>query len=450
MSLRSPIHRPSPAVRHIRRTARLALVAVAPLLGRAAEPVTAGVVNRLAAELRTNHPALRARAASARAAEANAAGIRLWRDPELDLGGGIYAFPEMTREQGDLIYGLRQPLPLLGKEKAQRRVASAESEAARTRLETRFVELRRDLARALFEVALARRFVELDQSDLAWLESQRANTRARLAAAGESAGQWLRLENELSRRQNELTNNQALLRHAEVALDRATGRPAGSAWPEYTLPPAAGPVPFSEAVVRIAEGAEPAVQLARQEARVAAVLAEATRKSTRPDLALGAQGYQYSGDGSFPQGMFSLSVSLPWFNRKAYQRDIERDDARRRAAEEDHLDARAAVRQEVHRLTTRIASASREARLLSDQILPRTRTVLSTLEAMWTSGRGELREILETRRQLVEAERELARAAALYWDAVSELLLCCGLDDLETLQALAEPAPPQSSAPPTR
>lgn len=411
------------------------------------EPVTAEVVNRLATEMRTNHPSLRARAAGVQASEANAAGVRIWRDPELEFGGGVYAVPEMTREQGDLIYGLRQPLPLLGKEKAVRRVATAESEAARTRFETRFVELRRDLARSLFEVALARRLVELDQTDLAWLESQRANTQARMAAAGESAGQWLRLENELSRRQNELTNHRALLRNAEVALARAAGRPTGSTWPEYTLPPAGGPVPFSEAVVRIAEGAEPAVQMARQEARVATVLAEATRKSTRPDLALGAQGYQYTGDGSFPQGMFSLSVSLPWFNRKAYRRDIERDEARRRAAEEEHLDARAAVRPEVHRLTTRIAASSREARLLADQILPRTRTVLATLEALWTSGRGELREILETRRQLVEAERELARATALYWDSVSELLLCCGLDDLETLQSLAEAAPSKPSAP---
>ena len=58
------------------------------------------------------------------------------------------------------------------------------------------------------------------------------------------------------------------------------------------------------------------------------------------------------------------------------------------------------------------------------------------MEGLWTSGRAELRYRRAVRRQRVEAEKAEVRATAEYWMAVSELLLCCGLEDLETVREL--------------
>ena len=47
-----------------------------------------------------------------------------------------------------------------------------------------------------------------------------------------------------------------------------------------------------------------------------------------------------------------------------------------------------------------------------------------------------LRDVLEARRMLVEARLMFARAVAEQYEMLSELVLCCGLGDLEALQML--------------
>ena len=49
--------------------------------------VTPEYVNQLAEQMRTNHPAIKAAWARTNAAAANAASIRTWEDPMVDLGG---------------------------------------------------------------------------------------------------------------------------------------------------------------------------------------------------------------------------------------------------------------------------------------------------------------------------------------------------------------------------
>src|SRR6188508_2576982 len=83
----------------------------------AQEPATHAVVltprliNELAEEARTNNAALWASRARVVAAEENAKSIPLWRDPEV-MVGGMAADQEMRAEDGDLIYGVEQMLPV--------------------------------------------------------------------------------------------------------------------------------------------------------------------------------------------------------------------------------------------------------------------------------------------------------------------------------------------------
>jgi outer membrane protein TolC len=189
-------------------------------------------------------------------------------------------------------------------------------------------------------------------------------------------------------------------------------------------------------LVRFAERAEPEVLRREREIGVASAAVQVTRRSQRPDFAVGVQSYHETATGTAAQGMLTVTMSVPWFNRANYRRDLERERARLASAEAQVEDARVLVRREVHRLVTQIDAGRREALLMRDVVLPRTRRLQESLEGLWTSGRAELRDLLEVRRQRIEAEMAEVRATAEYWMAVSELLLCCGLEDLETVREL--------------
>ena len=94
-----------------------------------------------------------------------------------------------------------------------------------------------------------------------------------------------------------------------------------------------------------------------------------------------------------------------------------------------------------------IAAARREALLYRDEILPRTRAAMETIRASWESNRASVRELLETRRMLLDARLMYARAVAEQYEMMSDLVLCCGLGDLAALQMLVETPEPTNTTP---
>ncbi len=418
----------------------LAVVGCAWSLGAALvaapEVVDAPLVSRLAAEMRTQHPALRALSAKVDAARLAADGTRRWADPTATAGGAAYRQPGMARDNGDLYYGVQQSLPILGKEKAARAVAGSEAMAASIRLETRYVELRRDLALALIAAAHERDALVFAREDLLWLEARDATARARLSSGRESLAQLLRLENERARLRVDLANDEARLADAEASVRRSLGRTNEASPGEFTLPPVGSEIPADEKLVQRAEAADPMVRTVHAQGRIADARLVATHRSARPDIAFGVQAYQYTGDGGIAQGMFGITVNLPWFNRANYRRDLRRDEARVLANRLEEADATSEARRSVHRIVADLAAARRIAVLYRDDILPRTKTTLAALEAAWTPGGSDLRDLLETRRQRVEANRLAVRATADYWNAIHELLLVCGTEDPGILTSL--------------
>src|SRR4051794_41070446 len=79
--------------------------------------ITPAFLTELSEELRTNKPAVHAVRWRANAAAANARTVRTWEDPMAKIGG-MGARTEMRADDGDLIYGVEQKLPLFGKPKA--------------------------------------------------------------------------------------------------------------------------------------------------------------------------------------------------------------------------------------------------------------------------------------------------------------------------------------------
>jgi hypothetical protein len=73
--------------------------------------------------------------------------------------------------------------------------------------------------------------------------------------------------------------------------------------------------------------------------------------------------------------------------------------------------------------------------LYRDQVIPRSELALASAKAMFESG-GALRDVLDARRMWLEGKLMYSRAVAEQYEMLSELVLCCGLGDLEALQMI--------------
>jgi outer membrane protein, heavy metal efflux system len=423
----------------------LSLVTAAKMLGSEPGPVvhfptngeiiTPAFISLLADELRTNNPALLAAGARTNAAAANVSSVRTWEDPTARLGG-MAAREEMRADEGDLIYGVEQKLPLFGKPQLARNVARAELATEQASAEYQFQIRRSELARALFRSALADRVIELDGQDRTWLETIVFATEAKYRTGEATLAELLEVQNELAKRANQLQTDINLRDNERFALNRLLNRHLSGPWPVLQLPPVAPAVVYSPRLVELGLNYEPKASMMRQQVKQTEATVQLTRRQRLPDINVGLEARNYTGDGSFRQGMLVFSVNLPWANADKYRNDVRRDEARLRASELDLADWELSVRQEIHHLTVSIDTARREALLYRDDIIPRSEQAIASARAAWETGRRTLREVLETRRMLLNARLMFARAVADQYEMMAELVLCCGLGDFESLQMI--------------
>jgi outer membrane protein TolC len=265
-----------------------------------------------------------------------------------------------------------------------------------------------------------------------------ATTEERYRAGTATQVELLRVQNERSKRADQLRTESSRRDHQRVSVNRLLNRDLGSPLPRLDLPLPAEPVAYNQKLLDYAANFEPKLRVMRREVQQAEASVAATRKSRLPDVSAGIEGRQYSGDGGFREGMFTVSLSLPWLNRGKYRSDVARDEARLQAAGFDAADYQLALREEVHALTVNIDAARREALLYRDEILPRSQQALESAHANWLANRGMSFDVMEARRMSLEAQLMYARAISEQYQMLSELVLCCGLGDLEALESISK------------
>jgi outer membrane protein TolC len=397
--------------------------------------VTPAFINALADEARTNNPALKSAEARVNAARADEQTVRTWEDPTVRIGK-MGAERSIRAEDGDLIYGVEQKLPLFGKPRASRRVTEVGTKVEQANADFQFQQLRKEIAQNVFKTALANRTLEITQQDLAWLDTMLAVAEQRYELGQATQFDVLRMQNERSKRVEQLKTDSQMLEHERVNLNRLLNRNLQAPWPMLELPPVAPPVFYNEQLVKLAVKYEPKLKMMRRQIEQASASAEKTQRERYPDFAVGTEIRNYTGNGEFRQGMVTLSFNVPWGNRKKYDAAIKRDEAKKEAIEFDVADYELAIRNEIHSLTQKIDAARREAVLYRDQILPRSQTAIDSARAGWESNVGMFRDVLDARRMLLDAQLMSARAISEQYQMMSELVLCCGLGDLEALQMI--------------
>jgi outer membrane protein TolC len=183
---------------------------------------------------------------------------------------------------------------------------------------------------------------------------------------------------------------------------------------------------------------EPRLIKLRKELEGAEAMASQARKEKRPDLGVGLEGRQYSRTGEGRSAAVVVKMTVPWLNRGKYDAAIQREEAKRQAVEHEIEDMTHETAAELHHLASMIDNARREALLYQEQVIPRTELALRSAEEAWRAGREGFRDVIETRRMLVEARQMRVRAIAGQQSALYELVLCCGIADLEMMENLLE------------
>ena len=404
--------------------------------------ITTDYIDRLVAEARTNNPSLKAADSRIRSAVLNAQAVRTWEDPMAMFGGSVYSPRGFSAsEDGDLAYGVEQKLPFWGRPTLTRRVAGAETSMREAEVNYRAQQLRTEITKALLLTALAERVVDIGEQDLAWVEATARATDNKYRAGQAAVGDTLQIQNELAKRDDTLRTDRHRLAHERLTLNRLLARDVSSAWPSLQLPAVAPAIPLSRKLLALALLNEPKLKVLDQEIKQAQASADLTRKMRLPDVSLGVEGRQYSGDGAFRSGMFTLRFSLPWANSGNYRKDYERDKEKQKSVEQEREDQVLMVREELHHLAVGIEAMRREALLYSDEITTRAVQALSSRLSEWAPGRGSFRDVLDARRMLLESQLMSARATAEQHQMLAEMLLWTGLEKLEALTPLAgEPA----------
>lgn len=404
--------------------------------------ITTDYINRLVAEARTNNPSLRAADSRVRAAALNAGAVRTWEDPMAMFGGSVYSEKGFKAdEDGNLAYGVEQKLPLWGRPKLMRSMAEAETAMREAEVGYRAQQLRHEITKGLLLTAFAERVVEIGELDLGWVEATAKATDNKYRTGQAVVADTLQIQNEVAKRNDTLRTDRRRLAHERFTLNRLLNREATSTWPSLKLPTVAPAIPLSSKLLALALQNEPKLKVLEKEIRHAEASAELTRKMRLPDVGLGIEGRQYSGDGEFRSGMFTLRFSLPWANRDKYRKDYARDKERQKSAEQEREDQVLMAREELHHLAVGIEAMRREALLHSDEITVRAGQALTSRLAEWEAGRGMFRDVLDARRMLLESQLMSARATAEQHQMLAEMLLWTGLENLEALTPLAhEPA----------
>jgi cobalt-zinc-cadmium efflux system outer membrane protein len=401
-------------MRIVPRVSVLALVAAAAVAHAAGGARALSLEQALAAARKT--PAAQAAAGEARAAEERVPSASAWPGTTLSLG--------TTRKTARLIAGISLPLPIFGD------LAPARAQA----------EAERDRARA--DASLAGLTLEHDVT-VAWIELARLEARAELADDGAARAAELktvadkRLEHgDASKAEAELAGAAAARARADAAaahgqVSAASAELAGLIGADPDLPlHADGGLPARPgalpglAALRARAASHPDVTAADADVAAGAAGVSQAERARWPHLSLDAEADV--SDPTLPgtDVRVGLSLEIPLFGRTTpalRAARTARDAARRRREA-----ALARVDAAIVAAYRRYQAALGRLDTLETEVAPAQREAARYARLAYQEGQGDLTQVLQAERSLLEVEAELVDARADAAIATADLRLAAG------------------------
>lgn len=376
-------------------------------------------------EARRNNPDLLATREQARAAALSVGPAGALDDPMLMVQ--LWNAP-IDLSTVPLMVQLSQPLPLGGKRRAREALAAGEADMARANAAIRAAEIEAAVARAYFDLYLADRTLRAEAEIEATLRSLITAAASRIAAGRGEQSEALRAQAELLKIESDREAVTARRRAASARLVALLNRPPASEMGSPTEPGLASALPPEAELQRRALQARPeraGAGAAIAQASANERLAEAERT---PDIRvfLGEM-HQFRGVGVSDFVTAGFEGNLPvWGGGKTRPR-IAAAAARVSAAQAEAAGLANRIAAEVADAYAEVTAEQRQVEL-HHQLIPVARQALASASASYGAGKGTFFMVLDSERDLLMHELDLANHLVMYEQRLAELERAVGGD----------------------
>jgi outer membrane protein TolC len=377
----------------------------------AGEPAALGArVDELRELGRRLNPSVAARALEAEAALARADAAGRFPDPmfttefeDIQATGSTYA-PERL---GRVKYTVAQTIPLWGKRGLERRMASAEADAAEAQRRSAEVALDERIKVVFANYYAAHTMIGVTEELLHTVAAIAEAAQARYAQGRGNQQDAISAEAEKGRLEHDLALREAERRGAAGRLNALVNRPANAplAPPEALRPvPAAEAMPLEELLER-ARRSNPQIGAEGAEITAAERGAELVRRNWYPDVTLGLSVYDEDGAdrrqfGGY-EAMISLAIPLQWGLREAREREAKAKLAASRARREStFLD----LRGEIEESWWALDGLRHGVDILRRVNIPQAGVMLRSTLTAYEFGRADLPSVLLTEQAVRRTE----------------------------------------------
>mgnify|MGYP001221117436 CR=1 FL=1 len=348
-------------------------------------------------------------------------------DPQLTYGGFLEEVETRVGPQRHR-FGVSQRVPWPGKLYLAGEMAFEESEAARARSEAARLSLVFQVTGAYAEYYYLARDVAITEETLTLLRNWEAVAQVRFRAGAQAAHRdVVKAQVEIGRLEDRLASLRDMRRprverlRALLDLPRDFDLPWPSTIPERALG-LSETAAFQTLLERSPVLAEHRQRVAARERGV-----DLAWQSYLPDFVFGldytevgparAANVRGSGDDSI-MGMFGLSLPI-WFGRN--EATVSEARARLRAAELERADTENALQAALTRALFDYRDAERKVRLYRDSLVPKAEESLQATVTAWEAGNGDLLNVLDAERLLLEFHLQRERALANRITALTEI-----------------------------
>jgi outer membrane protein TolC len=385
----------------------------------AVEPLRLGDIY---AAVRQHNPRAAAARSLADAARARIPGSRTPPDPQLQLGFMNYDIPGLRPMDplGMTQLQLMQMVPTAGKLGLSGRITTARAAAEQERATDVEWELRSQSAMAYYEVFEAEQAVAIATETRRLLEDIAAVARTMYQVGEGRQADVLRAQVGIARMTEEVTRMEAMRVAAAARLNALLDRPVDTPVPAMSLPRFPDAVSPVDSLAALAALDRPMIRAGEEEVRAAEAMTTLARRELIPDLVVGVQYGQRSGEmGTERMGSLMLGASVPIFAGRRQLRMREEAAAMRAMAQADLAFMRADTRGRVGEAHATLTRARNLARLYLTTVLPQAEATVASALAAYRVGSVDFMTLLDDRmtvndyrRQLVSLRAEEGRAWA--------------------------------------
>ena len=350
-------------------------------------------------------------------------------DPEVQLGFMNYELPAL-RPMGALgmvQLQVMQMLPLGGKLPLSKRIASHTAAAERSRSEDVSWELRTRAAMAFYELLAAEQGVAIAAGTRRLVQDVARIAQSMYEVGEGNQSDMLRAQVEVARMTEEIARMDAMRTAAVAKLNALMDSPAEAVIDSALLPRFPDAVPTLDSIIAIAVRTRPMIRAGAADLAAAEAMALRARRELIPDLVVGVQYAQRSGEmGVERMGSLMLGASLPLFAGRRQLKWRDEADAMRAMSAADLAYMKADTRGRVGETIAMLQRARRLSALYRETVLPQAEAAVTSALAAYRVGRVDFMTVLDSRMTVNKYRLELVTLIVEEGRAWAELEMLAG------------------------